>query len=158
MRGATKKGIAVEEYNKLKHMFDKGALSRRDFMAGVAMIGAGMAVTPTLLSGTAQAAAPKVGGNFIIGMEGGSATDSLDPRTYADSVMIGASLAVYNCMVEFDANGNPTGELLESWEAKPGAKEWVFNVRKGVKFSNGKALTADDILYSIAIHRGHWRS
>jgi len=158
MRGATKKGIAVEEYNKLKHMFDKGALSRRDFMAGVAMIGAGMAVTPSLLSGTAQAATPKVGGNFIIGMEGGSATDSLDPRTYSDSVMIGASLAVYNCMVEFDSNGNPTGELLESWEAKPGAKEWIFNVRKGVKFSNGKTLTADDIIYSIGIHRGETKS
>jgi len=148
----------VEEYNKLKHLFDKGALSRRDFMAGVAMIGAGMAVTPTLLSGSALAATPKVGGNFVVGMAGGSATDSLDPRTYSDSVMIAASLAVYNCMVEFDNAGNPTGELLESWEAKPGAKEWVFNVRKGIKFSNGKTLTADDIIYSIGIHRGETKS
>lgn len=154
----TKKGIAVEEYNKLKHMFDKGALSRRDFMSGVAMIGAGMAVAPSLLSGTAQAATPKVGGTLRIGMEGGSATDSLDPRTYADSVMIAASLACMNGLIEFDNAGNPTGELLESWEAKPGAKEWVFNVRKGVKFSNGKTLTADDILYSIAIHRGETKS
>ena len=100
----------MEEYNKLKHMFDKGALSRRDFMAGVAMIGAGMAVAPSLLAGTAQAATPKVGGTFRIGMEGGSATDSLDPRTYSDSVMIAASLAVMNGLVEFDNAGNPTGE------------------------------------------------
>ena len=148
----------MEEYNKLKHMFDKGSLSRRDFMSGVAMIGAGMAVAPSLFSGTAQAATPKVGGTFRIGMEGGSATDSLDPRTYADSVMIAASLCVMNGLVEFDPSGKPTGELLESWEAKPGAKEWVFNIRKGVKFSNGKTLTADDILYSIAIHRGETKS
>ena len=67
-----------------------------------------------------------------MGMEGGSATDSLDPRTYADSVMIAASLAVYNGMVEFDNAGNPIGELLESWEAKPGAVEWIFNVRQGI--------------------------
>jgi peptide/nickel transport system substrate-binding protein len=152
------KGIAVEEYNKLKHMFDKGALSRRDFLSGVAMIGAGLAVTPSLLSGTAQAATPKVGGTLRLGMEGGSATDSLDPRSYADSVMIAASLCVMNGLVEFDNAGNPTGELFESWEAKPGAKEWIFNVRKGVKFSNGKTLTADDILYSISIHRGETKS
>ncbi|MGY9010054.1 MAG: ABC transporter substrate-binding protein [Rhodobacterales bacterium] len=51
-------------------------------------------------------------------------------------------------MIEFDNAGNPTGELLESWEAKPGAVEWIFNVRKGIKFSNGKTLDADDIRYS----------
>lgn len=54
------------------------------------------------------------GGTLRIGMEGGSATDSLDPRTYSDSVMIAAALTVMNGLVEFDAAGNPTGELLES--------------------------------------------
>jgi hypothetical protein len=72
--------------------------------------------------------------------------------------MIAASLAVYNGLIEFDNAGNPTGELLESWDTKPGAVEWTFNVRKGVKFSNGKELDADDILYSIAIHRGETKS
>ena len=68
-----------------------GKISRRDFVQlGLA---AGLAVPAglTMFSGAAKAA-PKKGGNFIIGMEGGSASDSLDPRTYADSVMIGSSL------------------------------------------------------------------
>ena len=98
------------------------------------------------------------GGTLRIGMEGGSTTDSLDPRTYSDSVMIAASLAVMNGLVEFDAAGNPTGELLESWEAKAGAAEWIFNVRQGITFSNGKTLDADDIIYSIGIHRGETKS
>ncbi len=130
-----------------------GKISRRDFVQlGLA---AGLAVPAglTMFSGAARAA-PKKGGNFIIGMEGGSASDSLDPRTYADSVMIGSSLAICNCLIEFDDKGNPTGELFESWEAKPGAVEWIFNVRQGIKFSNGKALDADDCIYSIQIHRG----
>lgn len=148
----------MSELDKLKTMFEAGKLSRRDFMNGLAMLGIGAAAAPMIGSTPVQAATPKVGGTLRIGMEGGSATDSLDPRTYADSVMIAASLACMNGLVEFDNQGNPTGELLESWEAKPGAKEWVFNVRKGVKFSNGKALTADDILYSIAIHRGETKS
>jgi len=148
----------MSELDNLKTMFEAGKLSRRDFMNGLAMLGVAAAAAPMIGSTPVQAATPKVGGTLRIGMEGGSATDSLDPRTYADSVMIAASLACMNGLVEFDNQGNPTGELLESWEAKPGAKEWVFNVRKGVKFSNGKALTADDILYSIAIHRGETKS
>jgi peptide/nickel transport system substrate-binding protein len=31
---------------------------------------------------------PKKGGTLRLGMEGGSASDSLDPRTYADSIPI----------------------------------------------------------------------
>lgn len=134
-----------------------GRISRRDFVQlGLA---AGIAAPAALsLFSNAAKSAPKKGGNFRIGMEGGSASDSLDPRTYADSVMIASSLACMNGLIEFDAAGNPTGELLESWEVKPGAAEWIFNVRKGIKFSNGKTLDAEDIIYSIAIHRGDTKS
>ena len=132
----------------------RSSVSRRDFMQLAALAGLTVPAANAMLMDSARADEPKKGGNFIIGMEGGSASDSLDPRTYADSVMIGASLAICNCLVEFDDKGNPTGELAESWEAKPGAVEWVFNIRQGVKFSNGKALDADDVIYSIGIHRG----
>ncbi len=128
-------------------------VSRRDFIQLAMATGLTLPAASALFSRQA-AASPVKGGNFILGMEGGSASDSLDPRTYADSVMIAASLACMNGLIEFDNSGNPTGELIESWEAKPGAAEWILNVRKGVKFSNGKALDADDILYSISIHRG----
>ena len=132
----------------------RSGVSRRDFLQLAALAGLTIPAANMLWTQSAHAEEPKKGGNFIIGMEGGSASDSLDPRTYADSVMIGASLAVCNGLIEFDENGNTTGELLESWEAKPGAVEWTFKVRQGIKFSNGKTLDADDILYSISIHRG----
>jgi peptide/nickel transport system substrate-binding protein len=123
---------------------------------------AALGITTTLASGllasAGYAAEPKKGGLFRLGMEGGSPSDSLDPRTYADSVMIHASLTVCNNLVEFDSSGAPTGELFESWEVKPGAKEWIFNVRKDVTFSNGKTLDADDCIYSIGIHRGETKS
>jgi len=134
-----------------------GNMSRRDFIQLAMATGIAIPAASTLFS-QAKAAEPKKGGTLRLGMEGGSASDSLDPRTYADSVMIAASLACMNGLIEFDNDGNPTGELLESWEAKPGAAEWVFNVRKGIKFSNGKVLDADDIIYSIDIHRGETKS
>ena len=132
----------------------KSAMSRRDFVQLAIAAGFSISAAEGFFASTVMAANPKKGGTLKIGMEGGSASDSLDPSTYADSVMIGASLACMNTLVEFDNAGNPTGELFESWEAKPGAAEWIFNVRKGIKFSNGKTLDADDIIYSISYHRG----
>ena len=45
-------------------------------------------------------------------------------------------------------------ELAESWEPNADATEWVFKLRKGVQFSNGKEMTAADVVYSINHHRG----
>ena len=135
-----------------------GRMSRRDFVQLALAAGLTIPAAEGLFGGIARAETPKKGGKLRLGMEGGSASDSLDPRTYADSVMIGASLCCMNGLVEFDAAGNPTPELFESWEAKPGAVEWVFNVRKGIKFSNGKTLDAEDCIYSIQIHRGETKS
>jgi peptide/nickel transport system substrate-binding protein len=41
-----------------------------------------------------------------------------------------------NPLVEIDHKGNAVPDLAESWEAEPGAKVWVFNLRKGVEFHN----------------------
>lgn len=143
-----------QKLHEAEKLAAKSHVSRRDFMQLALATGLTIPAATTLFAEKAQAAEPKKGGRFIMGMEGGSPSDSYDPRTYADSIMIAASLCVYNCLIEFDADGNPTGELLESFEAKPGAKEWILNVRKGIKFSNGKELDADDVIYSIGIHRG----
>src|SRR3546814_10044147 len=59
-----------------------------------------------------------------------------------------------NNRMELDESAKATPELAESWEAKAGAVEWVFKIRKGVQFHNGKELTAADVVYSINHHRG----
>ncbi len=101
---------------------------------------------------------PKKGGTLRLGMAGGSASDSLDPRTYADSIPIAYSLMFWNNLVEIDAKGNAVPELAESWESKPGAADWIFNIRKGISFGSGKTLDADDVIYSINLHRGETKS
>lgn len=133
-------------------------LDRRELMKGAAALGLGFGGLGAL-SGAAMAQdAPKKGGTLRLGMEGGSASDSLDPRTYADSIPISYGYQIWNGLVEVGADGSATGELLESWEFKPGAKEWIFNVRKGVTFHSGKTLDADDVIYSLNMHRGDTKS
>ena len=41
-----------------------------------------------------------------------------------------------------------------SWEPSDGAKTWLFTLRKGVHFHNGKEFDADDAVYSLNLHRG----
>lgn len=130
-------------------------LDRRQLIGGASAIGlaAAFGSMPAMAQGT-----PKKGGTLRLGMEGGSASDSLDPRTYSDSIMIGTSLMIWNTLVEIDTAGNATPELAESWESKPGAAEWIFNIRKGITFGSGKTLDADDVIYSINLHRGETKS
>ena len=43
--------------------------------------------------------------------------------------------------------------MAESFESSPDAKTWVFNLRKGVEFHNGKSVEASDVVASINHHR-----
>ena len=102
--------------------------------------------------------APKSGGTLKLGLAGGSTTDSLDFRTTNDSVMIDVNHGLWNCLAEWGEDGKPHPELAESWEPTNGAKDWIFKLRKGVTFSNGKEFTADDAIYSLNLHRGDTKS
>ena len=140
--------------NKMNRHSEAGLIvDRRELMAGAAALGLSFGMGPAFAAET-----PKKGGTLKLGMEGGSASDSLDPRTYADSIPISYGWQLWNGLVEIDANGNPVGELAESFEAKPGATTWIFNIRKGIPFTSGKILDADDVIYSLNLHRGETKS
>jgi peptide/nickel transport system substrate-binding protein len=137
-----------------------GRISRRAFLGRAAALGAGAAMVTAMVASVEALAAdmPRKGGTLRLGLAGGSTTDSLDPGSYTDSVMIDAGHAFFNALVEWGQDGKPHPELAESWEVKPGATEWILNIRKGVTFSNGKTLDADDIVYSLNMHRGKTKS
>jgi peptide/nickel transport system substrate-binding protein len=59
-----------------------------------------------------------------------------------------------NYLTEIDPKFQPQPELAESWESTPDAKKWIFNLRKGVVFHDGKSLDAQDVIYSMNHHRG----
>lgn len=127
-------------------------LSRRTVTKGLFGAVAGAAL-PLGLARPAQAA-PKKGGILRLGMSGGSGTDSLDPTTTNNPVMSAFDYTIYGCLVELDAQGRAVPDIAESWEPMNGGQQWVFHLRKGVEFSNGKTLDADDVVYSLNRHRG----
>ena len=139
----------------LERLFTEGTLSRREFLARASALGLAAAICPALPSASAHASQPKRGGRLRIGMAGGSTTDSLDPATITDMMMQVINQGqIRNTLVEIDNKSRPIPELAERWEATPDAKRWVFTLRKGVEFHNGKTMDADDVIFSINHHRG----
>ncbi len=57
-------------------------------------------------------------------------------------------------MVEIDYKGHAIAGLAESWESTPDAVIWTFKLRKDVEFHNGKTMDAEDVIYSLNLHRG----
>src|SRR5689334_20468357 len=144
----------MNRWEELQQAALNGRLSRRQFMARAAALG----ITTSLASGVLAKAGyaddtPKKGGTLNIGIAGGSTTDSLDPTTYTDSMAFNVAFAIMNQLIETDPNNKQIPSLFKSWEDSDGAKKWVFKVQEAT-FHNGKALEAEDIVYSINLHRG----
>lgn len=141
--------------NSLKNLsaaVGASTLDRRSFMKQATAFGLGTAMVPTLSGLSAQAATPKSGGHLVIGVAG-STTDSLDPATWAGHLSPTFGKTWGETLVEPDPlDKSPVPVLAESWDVKPGAKEWIFNIRKGVTFHNGQELTADDVVKTLQRH------
>lgn len=60
---------------------------------------------------------------------------------------------VWEPLVKMGGNGEPISGLATSWEMSNDAKEWVFTLRKGVKFHDGKPVNADAIVKN---YKRHW--
>lgn len=133
-------------------LFRQGKISRREFLGRVSAMGLSAVAAPALLSTSARAQTPKKGGLFRIGITAGMTTDSLDPATITNSMPLLVCWQTMNNLVEIDVDSKPVPELAESWEPAPDAKKWVFQLRRGVEFHNGKTLTAEDVLFSIGRH------
>lgn len=131
----------------------RSALSRRDFLAGSSALGLSLMVSPHLLSSTVFAG-PSRGGHLRAGLAGASASNSLDATMFDDTFMISIGFSVRDNLVELGQDNLVKPGLAESWEPTPDAKKWVFKLRKGITFSNGKSLEPEDVITSINMHRG----
>ena len=117
------------------------------------LLKSGVAAGIIAATGLPAKAAAKRGGTLRLGLSGANTSDSWDGRTHSDHFMIHMGHGtVFDCLTEISASGELIGELAESWEASADAKTWTFNLRKGVKFHNGKSFGADDVIESLNMH------
>lgn len=131
----------------------KPGLSRRDFLAQSTALAAGLGLAAGV-GEQAAAQAPVRGGKLVLAATGGGAGDSLDPRRIVSIYHGNLAYAYANCLTEIGEGNKVMPELAESWEPAAGGKRWVFNLRRGVTFHNGKTLTVEDVIWSLNLHRG----
>jgi peptide/nickel transport system substrate-binding protein len=89
--------------------------------------------------------AAKSGGTLNVGLDVDAG--SMDPRLARDSSAYRVVELVYDGLAYLDANLKAQPALAEKW-LNPDPKTWIFNLRKNVKWHDGKAFTADDVVYT----------
>ena len=72
---------------------------------------------------------------------------STDPRFGTDATSSRINELVFDSLVKTDRNGQFVGRLAESIE-RPSDTEIVFHLKHGVRFSDGRELTARDVLFT----------
>ena len=145
----------MKDVKALQQMHRDGSINRRNFLKVMGALGiSAVAANELLTASTVLAASPQRGGTLRQALTGGSSSDRLDPATFLDSYMINVGMGqLRNNLSELDENNQLIPELAESWDTSDG-QNWIFNIRKGVEFHNGRTLVANDVVASIQHHLG----
>ncbi|MES0003329.1 ABC transporter substrate-binding protein [Mesorhizobium sp. M0051] len=141
----------TEELESLKESLMAGRLSRREFLGRASALGFGAAAA-SMMPGLALAAdKPIKGGHLKTGFAGGGSADSLDP-TLATSDACFLNLRLFGeTLVNTSASGQLEYRIAEEASSSDGVT-WLFKIRNGVEFHNGKTLTAEDVVETIRRH------
>lgn len=80
----------------------------------------------------------------------GSESESLDPHISSGQPEARIYGALFEGLVEYDPKTlQPIPSLAESWKTSPNVDEFLFNLRKNGKWSDGTPITAKDFVYSF---------
>ena len=140
--------------NELKLLSTKvtaGTMTRREFMGKAAALGVTAAVASNMLVDAAYAAGAVKGGTFKMGVQGGESTNSQDPATWASDVPLAGGY-IWGETLVYPGPAGLDAKVAESWEGSADAKTWRFKIRQGITFSNGAAVTAEDVLATMQRH------
>ena len=80
----------------------------------------------------------------------GQDPETLDPARIADTYGRSVSQQIFDGLVQFDQTLAIKPALAEFWRSSRDGLTWTFELRKGVKFHNGREVVADDVVYSFS--------
>src|ERR1700744_4672750 len=113
---------------------------RLALIAGAALIAIAVAACGggSTSSGPAAGTPPKHGGTLRLAQIG--EVETLNPIKGDDFNSINPQSQIFETLVKTNAQGKLEPWLAESYESSPDAKVWTFDLRHGVKFSDGRPL------------------
>lgn len=73
---------------------------------------------------------------------------TLDPAISSEMTSHTYVMQIFSGLVRLGDEAKPAPDIAESWEKSNDGKTYTFYLRKGVKFQNGREVTAQDFKYS----------
>jgi len=95
----------------------------------------------------AQAGAPVQGGILRVALTASAPT--LDPHAGTHLAIREIGTHIFEGLLAFDSKFQVVPQLAERWETSADGKVYTFYLRKGVKFHNGREMTAEDVKASV---------
>jgi len=148
--------------NHIIDEFAAGRLSRRDFIRRGTVVGISVPLLGSILAAcgsSGSSSSPSGGSSSAAGAPGAvikagivTPTGAINPVTVADQGgldMLGQT-GEYLCLSTQTLTLKPV--LATSWTPNSKSDVWTFKIRQNVKFHNGQALTADDVVYTYQLH------
>ena len=104
------------------------------------------------LAGNAHAQTGRRGGRIRVASATAAVSDTLDPSKQSNQTDYSRGTMFYNGLTSLDGSLTPQPALAEEF-ATQDAVTWVFKLRRGVTFHDGKPLTPADVVFSILRHK-----
>ncbi len=127
-----------------RQLLDRAAGGGTLLLAGSPLLSACGGSSPS--AGTAN---PTRGGTLRFGVLGGSSADTLDANAGIIYPDFARAAALYDGLVAYGPGLEYEYVLAESIEPNATATQWTVRLRPGVRFHDGRPLTADDVIFTL---------
>jgi peptide/nickel transport system substrate-binding protein len=138
-----------------------GGPGPRSKLTGATLVLAGLSTVALLLSACSSNApsagsspapssgsALRHGGTLRVGIVSLSTADALDPAMASTEGGYATATQLFDTLDQYGTNGKVTMRLAKSMRPQGSAKTWIVTLR-AAKWSNGKPVTAADLVYTI---------
>jgi peptide/nickel transport system substrate-binding protein len=145
--------LGPDESNRILGALQRG-VSRRDVLAMLTAAGMQAALAGSIASvaATAHAQTPRKGGRIKVAGSTAAVSDTLDPARQSNGTDYVRGFMFYNSLTYLDGTLTPQPQLAEEFSTED-ARTWVFKLRRGVTFHDGKPLTPQDVIFSLMRHK-----
>jgi peptide/nickel transport system substrate-binding protein len=133
---------------RLRSQLADNKIDRREFLRTATLLGVSASAAMVMAGRTRPARAqetPKTGGSIRIENKNSSA----DPAVMTSIDSSNATRQTLEYLTETGADNITRPYLLESWKPSDDLRSWTLNLRKGVKWQDGRDFTADDVTWNI---------
>ena len=128
--------------------------SRRQILVGSGSTAVALSLGDLMFPNGLLAATPRTGGKLVYtSNSGNSKHKSLKKAMHPYFGLEIRTKNTYDALTWVDENLGVVPELATSWEADESQTVWEVDIREGVRFHDGRDLTADDVVASYMMHK-----